>query len=712
MNILGQNDVLLSIADLIKMNNQIGVKRDSINVSISRYNTGKSLAWSTIPDPQDGRQCLIHYSTIPDTFKRKYNLPTVQDLIKQIKLNSKADKLVLKQNANFLKQLPIQAAFEKAAEKGYVKFCPVYHKVFPNDNVKVVQLAIKHAIADACVKLTEQQPKVSIKAIHEVYKALPYDWLITDYTRFTAKFKEWQGGNVNMLHGAQGGRKDDKPHHNLKLTDAHIGFLEEAARHPAQLGHEMIAKLVNRNITEINQLNGNNELKHISAASVSKYMNIRYNKNSISADRNKEYFNKTVMPTIRRKEVQFAGDLYYADGSPLNITCLNEEGTKLVRLNLFVVMDVMSGKIVGYDLALNEDRYNWLAAIKMAFTIEGLAPFEIKYDNASATKTDEFNELKSKMLLKGCDFTPAKKGNPKEKSQVERWFETFQSKYLRMLDGFMGEGIRSQRENGRINADHVAKMQRVENRYTYDTMQVRIAELIGMYNATKRRTKPSPNEMYKTSIKQNANYLAAHDMPFLFWMSKEIAVRGSIIKTEVQKTPYEFKVYDNTIAMAVNGGKVRMYYDPADMTTVQLFTIDGQYLTECKQVTKQHEGKAGQTDADILSLVKEAKHNEAILTVVKKHTDDIAAKAVAVLPDSFVAMLNPMTLSKEEVQSGELDEFLNYAFEYKGIDPTKVKELDPVHKGRIFSQANDKAHQRPTQLKDNNPSLAVVTKGE
>lgn len=640
---------------------------------------------------------FIDYDTIPAPTRAK--LPSKAQLVAKIDLDSKAEKLEDKQTARFLIENQISEVFKNAIDREAVRFNPIYGKYFTN-TLKITAYGVEHAVCLACVELNNNQPKFKLKDIHRVYKDLPYKWLITNYTRFTIAFKRWSCKDFNLVHGLTGRAANNA--NATRLTDFSKARIEEYYKHPNQYTFEMIHKLVSIECARDGSA-------IVSLSTVKTYINKPENKNRLSYYRNPQHYNRVVMPTIRRKNVQQAGDLYYGDGTPLQIFCWNKAQTEKIRLNLFAVQDVASGKIVGFDLAESEDRYNIIAALKMAFDLEKLVPFEYKYDNASPTKTEEYNALKEAMLLKGCLFTPTKKGNPKEKSQIERFFNTFQSKYQRMVDGFIGEGIKSKRDNGRIRPEFLKKCQSKDNLYTYESMCKIVAQLITIYNLDNRRNKQSPDEVFAKSEKARATKIDATDIALLFWAHKTIKVSKSEIATTIRHNDYIFDVFDHATALKVSGKQVKMYYDEKDLSSVHLFDLEGKFLCECRQKVRIHEGEAGRTEENTLTLIKQSKHAAAMDSLIKKQTISIKNKGKSIATgDTEIKLLNPFDVAKEEINEAETGMY-NYLIHQKGIDFERANDYVPIYTDAEKQQNINKYSKK---YKVEKPSLALIKETE
>lgn len=679
-----KNDVLIGVDELVLICQGISIK--SIYESVRRFNAGESSSWANIKTGAQ-RKRHIYYSTIPNATRNKYKLPPLSEMIEKAVIEQEVKQADNKDLLKRISHIEIEEYFSLAEESGFVKYTPFYNKYYPENSKKVIELATEHALKAVCVELNARRPKIKLKDIFEAQKELPYKWVISNYDKFTEQHKNWRKNGINVLHGSFG-----KPRQYLvKLTPYVQAVIEKYYKHPNQYTIEQITELVNQEISKKN-------LKTISKASVSGYVTKPENQNRLMMYRNTEVFNRKVQPIMRRKNLRMAGDLYYADGTPLQIPCWNREMTKEIRLNLFAVIDVKTKKVVGFDLAESEDRYNVLSAIKMSFEMEGIVPFELKYDNASATKTEEFQELKSMLELKGCLFTPTKKGNPQEKSQVERLFGTFQTSYQRMIDGFMGEGIRSKRDNGRINADFVNSLRTKDNLYTYESMVVIVTNLINIYNQTSKSKRPSPSSLFAECEKLRASKVDASDIAMLFWKHKNIKVSRGEIATTIRRTDYYYSIWDNELKLKLSGQTVKMYYDENDLSSVHVFSLKGEYMCECRQAVMVHEGKAGQTEADVVTLIKQAKHNESIKTTIKKKTADMRKKAMEETGDDFLNMLNPYQVAKEKYNNSEGKLLMDYVLDRKNIDRNRIREYEPVN-----TELNDYIKNKKTDRKKKSP---------
>ena len=83
-----------------------------------------------------------------------------------------------------------------------------------------------------------------------------------------------------------------------------------------------------------------------------------------------KYMNENILPHADRYPVEFPANLWMIDGTPIQFFCKDKNG-RIIRLSVFVILDAFSRKVVGFDIALNEDKFMVMNALKMAVRDEG-----------------------------------------------------------------------------------------------------------------------------------------------------------------------------------------------------------------------------------------------------------------------------------------------------------------------------------------------------
>jgi len=679
MNRKGIKEVILSVSELVDLSDK-KLSPKSIAANCSRANTSTNpTSWINEPDPNDGRKLLIRYSTIPQQTINKYNLPDVQALIDRIKADAYEDQQAIEQQEIEFREDTLKRCIKEASTVEYVKYCPQYSKLFNGlkeqaKKDKIILMAKTHAVLQCCVELKGGRGALGYKIgeLHEAYLKTPGIKIsLKNAEKFRQKLVEAEKSGLNIIHKCTGSPRE----HLVKLTQWHKAKIELYYKDPKQYTVKQVSEMVFAECLAAKQIT-------VTESSIAKYLQKAEIKNRLSVYRNPSFFKRTVKPHTRRVDPDYAGDLYYADGSPIQVFCWNKQKTAQIRLNLFVVMDVKSKKIVGFDFSESEDRFNWFSAFKMAFNKEGVLPYQLMTDQGSVTKTAEYAALQKELEVRGCKLNTTKKGEGQQKSDIERWFNTFQG-YQRMIDGFIGEGIRSKRENGRIDADFLKAVKKEKDLYTYESMVTIITELIGIYNQKTENTRRSPNQVFSECEKPNATKVTSADIAVLFWLHKTIRVKTSEVKFDIRKQTYIYDVFNHEIGLKINNTDVKVYYDEHDPSTVHLFTMQGAYICECRQKTLIKKALVSQSEADVMNIIKQGHHNDSMVNTAKKLTQNVINKGLQV-DEGLLTTLDPFTVQKDLYNDAESKYNLDYIYNEKGIDNRQVATYQPVDSNKLI----------------------------
>ncbi|WP_295714393.1 transposase family protein [Mucilaginibacter sp.] len=702
----GYKEVLISVSELIKLTGD-KITSKSILANCMRSNaTEKSISWINQPDPLDGRKINILYSTIPKQTILKYALPPVATLIDQIKHDAALEKSYTQQQQIEFKEDTLTRCIKGAATDGYTKHCAFYNKQISGkkENVKrakVIELSKTHAVLLCCADLKAGRGQVvgyKISELHEAYlNCADIKHSLKNPEKFRQKINDIPKNGLNLLHAFA-----CKPREYLvKLTDWHKGTITKYYMDGNQYTHKQIHELLFAECLAKKQ-------KPVKYDTVSKYLSRQEVKNTLAVFRNPDFFKRTVKPHTRREKAIYAGDLYYGDGTPIQIFSRNEAGTKDIKLNIFLIMDVMSGKIVGYDFAESEDRFNWFAAFKMAFYRESLLPYELMCDQASVTKTSEYKTLKERLEIRGCRLTTTTKGEPQQKGNIERVINTLQSSCQRMIDGYIGEGIRSRRDNGRIDTKHLNDIKKAKGFYNYESIVTIMVELISIYNNKPVDDRLAPFDAFNESEKPNIAAICEADLAVMFWHSKQIKVVKSEIQFDIKKQTHIYDLYSHDLGLKYNNQKVNVFYDENDLKSVHLFDLNGDYICECKPKIHIVQAKANQTEGDVLNIIKQSSHNEAMTATAKRKANDIMLKAAENDAD-FAELLDPFKVNKELYNNAETQKDLEYIYQQKNINQQKVVPYEPVASNiKIIDKQKKKAQERHAKKNIVAATLEVV----
>jgi hypothetical protein len=563
------------------------------------------------------------------------------------------------------------------AEQDYVRYFDLFSSVYYlNNQNKRIQAAKRYSLLKACEALIQSQTHTT-KEIFEIYKNFESS-SIKHYNSFLRKIKEFRElGYTSCTHGRIGQK------YEYKINPYINTLIFQLLCDPHKYSYTQVTEWVNLKILQFNQTK-NTSFKTISRSSIAyKYVE---NKNEINLYRNGiSQFNTETRPYLPRIAALNAGSLVQMDGTPVQIFCWNhpsqwkKDKKRLIRLNLFVLRDAYSGKITGFDLSESEDRFNVIEALKLHVRLHGHLPAELVHDNFSATKTDEFKDLRQKLTDKGVIVRAAKVGNAQDKGEIERYFGTFQSRFQRLIDGYLGEGIKSRRKNGRISEEFIKKHTKENGHYGYDEMQKIIVELIAMYNNSCISDKygKTPNELYSESEKPYVKTVDVLDFAKIFWFTKCLKVNRSLIVNEVRKLKYIYEIWKDEHKLLLNGKQVRVYYELDDASEIHVFTLEGEFVCTCKQKVQVHEAAVDRQEGEELTIIKHEAHNNTL----KQHIDQKARKRIELAEEytqtDYEAVI-PYTMEKMKLNHAESQTLINTYFNSKGLNTGDIKEYEPI----------------------------------
>lgn len=560
------------------------------------------------------------------------------------------------------------------AEQGYIRHFDLFSSAYYKKNKDKRELASRHySLLKACKGLVETQTYTK-KEIFEAYKNFEAS-TITHYNSFLRKLKEFSSlDSVSCTHGRIGQKYEYKMNPYVKY------LVYDLLGRPNKYGYRQITEWVNKQI-EAHNAENKTAFKTISKSLVA--YTYTHDRTSIDYFRNgASQFKTDTRPYLPRITALNAGSLEQMDGTPVQFLCWNHpskwktDGKRLIRMNLFVLRDARSGKVTGFDLSESEDRFNVISAMQMRVKVHGHLPAELVHDNFSATKTDEFRALKGMLENKGVIVRAAKVGNAQDKGEIERFFGTFQSRFQRLIDGYLGEGIKSRRKNGRISEEFIKKHQKENGHYSYDEMQKIIVELIAIYNnscISEKNNGKTPNQIYAECEKPHVKPCDDLDTVQLFWLSKTLTVGRSMIVNEVRKLKYFYEIWDSEDKLKLNGKKVRVYYDEKDASEIHVFTLEGEFVCTCKQKVGIHEAAVDREDGEELTIIKHESHNNVLPHYIEEKAAERIREAEQFTGLTALESISPYTMEKQKINNAESRMYMDTYFDEKHLDSSGIK---------------------------------------
>lgn len=292
----------------------------------------------------------------------------------------------------------------------------------------------------------------------------------------------------------------------------------------------------------------------------------------------------------------FAGDVWMMDGTRVNLIEWADEQGKWQHLMVVMVMDGMSGAILGRAYGRAENRWMYAEALAKAATRAGYLPYEIVTDRFPGHNTDEWKATVRKLEQAGTRVTTA--FEMQGKARLERAIDTWQMAGLQKSAYYYGQGVQSRRAYAHRSEDYLNSLRKKAKAEGWGMAQaIEEAErAFDLYNATKlsaysrakKAVDRSPLELhFESEAPHTAKFDRAELLQF-FGLSKDIQVaHQGMIVTEINRRKITYVIGAEDWAAVMPHKRVRMYYDLEDLGAVQLYTItddpaDEDFLCEAR----------------------------------------------------------------------------------------------------------------------------------
>ncbi len=354
-------------------------------------------------------------------------------------------------------------------------------------------------------------------------------------------------------------------------------------------------------------------------------------------------------------------------------------------LTIFAVLDAHSGKVVGYHVDRTENSETILKGLENAVNNTGTLPQEIVSDNHSFNQTKEADSLKEALERLGCKWTVTQ--NPRHKGIAERCFGTFGEKHCKQMYGYIGQGIRTRRANGRTSQELVDRYTRSGAFLTEDQIKLIAVTLVDEYNsAGTGRERISPDERY--SGKENIGITVDSVQRMSLFIRKGLyKVKRGQINISRAGVVYEYQL-DAEQYMSLNNKTVAVRY--ADYDRIYMFDKETDApLGSVPRKRYAHGALCDQTDEDIKILNRYKGRLNGIKTAVKQRQGEIAERAVSIDPEAAYAM-NPKLTPKNIIESLKEDGRRISEARRLGVEPEYVTDMPVFSEVSTYNPENRK----------------------
>ncbi|RLT67504.1 MULTISPECIES: DDE-type integrase/transposase/recombinase [Bacteroidales] len=567
-----------------------------------------------------GDTIYVPYDHIPDSTKSK--LPSKDEILSSIEIQ----KTVSISEGYYNKMY-------SAYEKGFIKYLEYYQDMVGNDE-KALRYAKLHAVWVVVMEIYDEfisvRKRPKLRELHEAFsKIYPEKYVYVRMCQAIKNIKE--SGIENNVIDHRGGRDEE---YGPVLKKWVLDALSSGKAYSAQFIHDKVCELCREH-----------GYKSPSLSWVKTYM-------------------YKVLPTVYPtrygldkgiSQLPYAGiiratnpgDQWQIDGWRLPFYMENYK-----TLTLFSVMDACSGRIVGYYIDFSENTKTILKGLENAVQTTNTLPLEILADNHSFNKTEESDYFKGKIEKMGSRWTISE--NPRYKSLIERSFGTFGTRFCKPMYGYIGEGIKTRRTNGRTAQELVDKYTKAGTFLTEEQIKLIAIHLVEEYNTKVGKTGQSPIETHQT-LENNGIPIDEIGRLKLFVQPTPYTVRQGQINIEREKAVYEFQLNKEQY-LTLNNKKVNVRY--MDFDQIYLFDLKTDRLIgSVPKKRYAHGAYTNQTDEDIEILNKNKGRINGIKTAFKRQQAELARQAEAIDPEAAYAMnakLTPKNIIEEFKENGML----------------------------------------------------------
>jgi transposase InsO family protein len=296
-----------------------------------------------------------------------------------------------------------------------------------------------------------------------------------------------------------------------------------------------------------------------------------------------EWMTNNFEPFKLRLEPENNGTLWQMDGSRLQIPYLGENNTPKF-LVLFVVMDVHSRRIIGFSFGKSENHKMVLEAISKAVEMTRYVPRELLRDNGKCFEHKNYKFLEEYLNFLGCYVRKHKVGLARDKAHVERFFSTLQTTVLNEIEGYIGEGVKSRREEGRPAKKVIQKYLNKGTLRTRTALEKLIPTLIEKYNNQVLSEKHAPNVRFKIAEKDPfSTDVSKHEFALMFWKHTTVQVKNSMIlltEGKHRNKRFQYIIHDKELRYRLNLTEVQVYYQKNDRHLIKLFDHNLNWITD------------------------------------------------------------------------------------------------------------------------------------
>jgi transposase InsO family protein len=401
------------------------------------------------------------------------------------------------------------------------------------------------------------------------------------------------------------------------------------------------------------------------------------------------------LPYLVLESALFANDQWQLDGwhvpfvHPEKATSrAGQTVTRLARLVVFVVRDAHSRKVLGYAFGETENTALILRALRDAVQSTGKLPAELVVDNHSFNQTSEVAYLKQGLEDLGTEWTVTM--NPQHKAIVERYFNLFDERFCKPVQGWIGGSPLSRKLNARPKVevrDELKKTLYTRGKKEVIALVTHLLEQANAAPATARQHL-SPNELYAQSEQPNARAVEATDLMELFWKTTACQVRRGGITLEKEGQRRYFPLPTDALQERLYKQTVVVRYDD-DYERIYLFEAGTEApICHIDRPKPVHGAKANQQGEDMGGLAKQGHLLRGIEQRKRQSNEQARDELIEKYGEMPFELVDKMSTSKPDYYTADTAHRIGQVLKDHDVNEdllVPVRQLDPL-KGTVFSQ--------------------------
>ena len=274
------------------------------------------------------------------------------------------------------------------------------------------------------------------------------------------------------------------------------------------------------------------------------------------------------------------------DGTTVQLYNADNKGKAIKSWYILYVTDAATNCVVGWALGRRENSQLILRALRKAFTFGMYVPKFFQYDNFSANKGKEVQDVIGKLESIGI---PGQPYNGKGK-YVERIIGQIEQRVMRHLPNFVGGNITGRSKKAQRNPDYI-KWQEKNGRLPSEADIIEQVDLaIKVWNHTANKKGVRPIDAYNVAHPERKR-MTAITLANLFWVkrSKMLRYNPEGFRMEVAGELYYYEVYSEDGVTDVNfrkyhgGERFIVRYDPDDLSRINVYNQNDSWVATAEK---------------------------------------------------------------------------------------------------------------------------------